>query len=180
MTSDTDTAPALEEAEAALTNMDPRVASILRRRMGLAPVEPEPSKVEPAPETSARAAIREQLVALTAPAPAIDPEALQRLDAEIAEKAKAEQEAQARAQQEAAQVAKAQGEAVTAALEPIKARARTRLSPTKRRMIESSVRIGVADREHKSQEPRTSVFSGPDSLRISGRSGPHYVRMGLH
>jgi hypothetical protein len=140
MLASTQPAPTLEEAESLLPNIDPRVASILRRRMGLAPVEPEPPKVEPAPETSALAALREQLADLAATVPAIDPEALQRLDAEIAEKAKAEQGAQARAEQEAAKVAKAQSEAVTAALEPIKARARA-LSPVKRRMIESSVKI---------------------------------------
>jgi hypothetical protein len=110
--------------------------------MGLAPVEPEPPKVEPAPETSARAAIRERLADIAAPAPAIDPEALQRLDAEIAEKVKAEQEAKARAEQEAAKRATEQNPAITAALEPIKARARA-LSPVKRRLIESSVKIGA-------------------------------------
>ena len=70
----------------------------------------------------------------------IDPAALELLDAEIAEKAKAEQEAEGRAEQEAAKVATPQSEAVTAALEPIKARARA-LSPVKRRVIESSVKI---------------------------------------
>jgi hypothetical protein len=108
--------------------------------MGLAPVEPEPLKVEPAPATSARAAIRAQLADLAATVPAIDPEARQRLDAEIAEKAKAEQEAKARAEQEAAKRAAEQNPAISAALEPIKARARA-LSPVKRRMIESSVKI---------------------------------------
>jgi hypothetical protein len=132
MTATTQPAPTLEETEAELANIDPRVANILRRRMGLAPVEPEPPKVEPEP--SARAAIRERLADIAAPAPAIDPEALQRLDAEIAEKAKAEQEAAKRATE--------QNPAITAALEPIKARARA-LSPVKRRMIESSVKIGA-------------------------------------
>ena len=67
------TAPTLEETEAELANIDPRVASILRRRMGLTPVEPEPPKVEPAPETSARAAIREQLADIAATCPPLTP-----------------------------------------------------------------------------------------------------------
>ena len=138
--------PTLEEAQAALANVDPRIARILSRRLGLAPAEPEPEAAPvpvvpaPEPETPTRAAIREQLAGLDPNGSGIDPEALQRLDAEIAEKAKAEQEAKARAEQEAAKVAKAQSEAVTAALEPIKARARA-LSPVKRRVIESSVKI---------------------------------------
>jgi hypothetical protein len=33
--------------------------------------------------------------------------------------------------------------------------------------------VTVTAREHKSQGPRTSAFSGPDWLRISGCSGPH-------
>ena len=135
----TQPAPTLEETQAELANLDPTTANILRRRLGLALVEPEPSR-EPAPETSARAAIREKLADILPTAPAIDSEAMQRLDAEIAAKARAEQEAKARAEQEAAKVAKAQSEAVTAALEPLKARARI-LSPVKRRVIESSVKI---------------------------------------
>src|SRR5690242_1202542 len=39
-------------------------------------------------------------------------------------------------------------------------------------------RVAVTAREHKSPGPRTSAFSGPDWLRISGCSGPHYLRMG--
>src|SRR5689334_14813259 len=43
-------------------------------------------------------------------------------------------------------------------------------------MLES--RICVTAREHKSPGPRTSAFPGPDWLRISGCSGPHYLKMG--
>ena len=136
-------APTLEETEASLKNMPTSIATILRRRMGLAPVEPEPPQAEP--ESSARAAIREQLAALAATAaPTINPEARQRLDAEVAEynRRQAEEEAK-RAEQEAAKRAAEQDSAVVAALEPIKERAR-RLSPVKRRMIESSVQIAAA------------------------------------
>jgi hypothetical protein len=38
--------------------------------------------------------------------------------------------------------------------------------------------LSVTAREHKSPGPRTSAFSRPDWLRTSGRSGPHYLRMG--
>ncbi len=40
-------APTLEETEANLANMPTNIANILRRRMGLALVEPEPPKAEP-------------------------------------------------------------------------------------------------------------------------------------
>lgn len=139
-------APTLEETEAALANMPLSVANILRRRLGLAPAEPEPEAAPapvvpaPEPETSVRAAIREQLADLDPTARAIDTEALKLVDAEIAEKAKAEQEAAARAA-EAAKVVKPSSDAVTAALEPIKARAARRLSPVKRRLEEGSVAI---------------------------------------
>ena len=87
----------------------------------------------------------EQLAALAVTAaPTINPEARQRLDAEVAEynRRKAEEEAK-RAEQEAAKRAAEQDPAIVAALEPIKAHAR-HLSPVKRRMIESSVQIAAA------------------------------------
>ena len=40
--------------------------------------------------------------------------------------------------------------------------------------------LSVATREHKSLGPITSVDSGPHWLRISGRSGPDYLRTGPH
>ena len=49
-------APALAETEAALIRMPASMAKIIRRRMGLAPAEPEMPKAEP--ESSARAASR--------------------------------------------------------------------------------------------------------------------------
>ena len=135
----TQPAPTLEEAEAALANLPTSMANILRRRLGLTLAEPEPPKTEPEPS----AALREKLADIDPTAGTIDSEALQRLDAEIEEKAKAEREAAEaakRAEQEAAKRAAEQDSAIVAALEPIKARAR-RLSPVKRRMIESSVQI---------------------------------------
>ena len=130
----TQPAPTLEETEANLAEMPMSIANILRRRLGLAPAapEPEPPKAEPPapppldPDPAARA---------------IDPEALQRLDAEIAEKAEREAAEEAkRAEQETAKRAAEQDPAIAAALEPIKARARA-LSPVKRRLIETAVRV---------------------------------------
>ena len=132
-------APTLKETEANLANLPPSMANILRRRLGLTLAEPEPPKTEPEPS----AAIREKLADIEPTAGAIDPEALQRLNAEIEEKAKAEREAAEeakRAEQEAAKRAAEQDPAIVAALEPIKARAR-RLSPVKRRLEETAVRI---------------------------------------
>lgn len=133
-------APTLEEAEAALANMDPKLARILRARLGLAPAEPKPPAPIREPETSARAVIREQLADLDPNASAFDPEAMRRLDAEIEAKAKGKAEQEAAEAAKRAEVARRESEAVTAALEPMKARA-PRLSPVKRRMIESSVEI---------------------------------------
>ena len=45
------------------------------------------------------------------------------------------------------------------------------------RFIES---LAVADREHNSPGPITSVDSGPHWLRISAAAGPHCVRTGPH
>ena len=124
--------PALEETQANLANLDPRTARILRARLGLTPAELEPPKAEPpAPPP------------LDPDARAIDPDALQRLNAEIAENAKAEQEAaeaSKRAKQEAAKRTAEPDLAIAAALEPIKTRAR-RLSSVKRRLEESAVRV---------------------------------------
>lgn len=141
----TQPAPTLEETEDALARMPTSVAASLRRHMGLPPAEPEP--LNPAPE-SVRAEIREQLAAFAAtpapPAPPMNPEARQRLDAQVAEcnRRKAEEEAN-RAKKEEAKRAAEQDPAIVAALEPIKERA-ARLSPVKRRMIESSVQIAAA------------------------------------
>lgn len=135
----TPTAPTTEETEAELANLDPKTANILRRRMGLAVVETEPSR-EREEERERIAASRKQLEEMFPTSRVIDPDALQRLDAEIVENARR------RAEEEAAKVveindrARRESEAVTAALEPIKARARG-LSPVKRRVIESSVKI---------------------------------------
>lgn len=129
----TQPAPTLEETEAALAKIDPKLACILRARMGLAPAEPELPKAEPEP--SAASAVRARLADIDPTAHAINPEALDQLNAEIEAKAKAEQEAAAR-KSEPVPVS----DTVAAALEPAKARAR-RVSPTQRRMIESSVQI---------------------------------------
>ena len=133
--------PTREKTEANLANMPTSMANILRRRLGLALVEPEPPKTEPEPS----AALREKLADIDPTAGAIDPEALQRLDVEIEEKAKAKAEREAaeeakRAEQEAVKRAAEQDPAIVAALEPIKARARA-LSPVKRRLQESAVRV---------------------------------------
>jgi len=138
----TQPAPTLEETEANLANMPTSMANILRRRLGLAPAEPEPPKTEPEPS----AALREKLADIDPTAGAIDSEALQRLDAEIEEKAKAKAEREAaeeakRAEQEAAKRAAEQEPAIVAALEPIKARARKQVSPVLRRREESIIRI---------------------------------------
>lgn len=132
--SKTQPVPNSEEIEAALANLDPKLARMLRPRLGLPPAEPEP----PGGPDSAAAAIRQHLAGIDPTARAIDPEALSQIDAEIKEqeKAKAEQEA-ARAMQPVPL-----GDAVATALEPAKARAR-RLSPVRRRMIESSIKIGA-------------------------------------
>ena len=60
--------PTLEETQAALANLDPHTASILRRHLGLAPAASEPPKAEPpaAPPLDLDPAAR-----------VIDPEALQ-------------------------------------------------------------------------------------------------------
>jgi hypothetical protein len=109
--------------------------------MGLAVVETEPSR-EREEEREKLAESRKQFEEMFPTPRVIDPDAMQRLDAEIVENARR------RAEEEAAKVvefnerARRESEAVAAALEPIKARARA-LSPVKRRVIESSVKIRV-------------------------------------
>ena len=137
---ETNTPPAsLEETEADLASLDPQTANILRQRMGLALVETEPSR-EPESETRTRAEIRELLEKIAPPVPAIDRAALELLHAEITENARRKAEEEAAKVVEINDRARRESEAVTAALEPIKARSRA-LSPVKRRVIESSVKI---------------------------------------
>ena len=135
-------APTLEGTEADLANLDPKTANILRRRMGLAVVETEPSG-EREEERERLAAFRQQLAEMFPTPRVIDRTALELLDAEITENArrKAEEEAAEAAKRAARE--RRESEAVTAALEPLKARSRA-LSPVKRRVIESSVQIAAS------------------------------------
>jgi hypothetical protein len=139
MTETNTPAPTLEETEADLSNLDPKTANILRRRMGLALVEPEPSR-EREEEREKLAESRKQFEEMFPTPRVIDPDAMQRLDAEIAENARRRAEEEANKVVEIAARERRESEAVTAALEPIKARSRA-LSPVKRRVIESSVKI---------------------------------------
>ena len=80
---ETNTPPAsLEETEAALANLDPKTANILRRHLGLALVEPEPGR-EHEQEREKLAAFREQLAEMFPTPRVIDHTALELLDAEI-------------------------------------------------------------------------------------------------
>ena len=139
---ETNTPPAsLEETEAALANLDPKTANILRRRLGLAVVETEPNRAQEE-KRERLAETRKQLEEMFPTPRVIDRTALELIDAEIAENARRAAEEEAAEAAKRADHARRESEAITAALEPIKARSRA-LSPVKRRVIESSVKIRV-------------------------------------